>query len=151
MLEWTQCSPFLDTLCAGARLRTTEKTGWLFAVFPDVAELLAVMALRESALGFICLHPDSYVAEAWQMEDFWGFCRSRQGNKEKWEVYCFGFLGRGPMGGCHLLDANNVQVEAHQPVTNVFCGGVLWQVAYYGLCRLFRFRVQGEKGEVIPF
>jgi hypothetical protein len=57
----------------------------------------------------------------------------------------------GPMGGCNLLDANNVEAEANQPVTNIFCGGVLWQVAYHRLYRLFGFGVEGEKGEVIPF
>jgi hypothetical protein len=33
----------------------------------------------------------------------------------KGEVYCFGFFGRGQTGGCHLLDANNVEAEAHRP------------------------------------
>jgi hypothetical protein len=43
------------------------------AVCPDVAELLAVMALRKPILSSICLHPDCDVAEAWQSENFLGF------------------------------------------------------------------------------
>jgi hypothetical protein len=46
---------------------TPETTGWLFDVYPDVAELLAVVSLRESALSSICLYPESNVAEAWQI------------------------------------------------------------------------------------
>jgi hypothetical protein len=94
-----------------------------------LAELPAVVALRESALGSICLHPDSNVAEAWQMENFLGFCRTRQGYKEKGEVYCFGYLRRGPTGGCHLLDANNVEAEAQQPVAGEFCGK--WRITVF--------------------
>jgi hypothetical protein len=40
------------------------QTTWrLLTVCPDVAELLAVVALCEAALGPVCLHPDHYVAE----------------------------------------------------------------------------------------
>jgi hypothetical protein len=35
-----------------------------------MAELLAVMALCEAILGFVHLHLDGDVAEAWQMENF---------------------------------------------------------------------------------
>jgi hypothetical protein len=128
-----------------------QTTGRLFAVCPDVAELLAVVALRESALGSICLHPDNNVAEAWQMEDFLGFCRSRQCNEEKRQVCYFGILWRGPTGGRLLLDADNVEAEAHQPVTNISRWGVLREVVYHHLYGLFGFRVEGEKGEVISF
>jgi hypothetical protein len=34
------------------------------AVCPDVAELLAVLALRKPILSYTCLHPDCDVAEA---------------------------------------------------------------------------------------
>jgi hypothetical protein len=51
-----------------------QTMGWLFGVCSDVAELLAVVALHESALGSICFHPDSNEAEAWQLEDFLGLC-----------------------------------------------------------------------------
>jgi hypothetical protein len=96
----------------------------LFAVDANVAELLAVVTLLESALCSISFHLDHNVAEAWQLEVLFGFRRSRQGYEEKGEVYCFGFLRRGPTGGCHLRDANNIEAEAHPPVTNVFCRGV---------------------------
>jgi hypothetical protein len=47
------------------------QTMWrLFAIGPDVTELLAVVTLRQSALGSVCLHLDGNVAEAWQMEYF---------------------------------------------------------------------------------
>jgi hypothetical protein len=45
----------------------------LFAVSPDVAELLAVVTLRKSTLVSVCLHPDRDVAEALQTENFLGF------------------------------------------------------------------------------
>jgi hypothetical protein len=56
-----------------------QTTGRLFAVRPDVAKLLAVVALREGVLCSICLYLDGNVAEAWRLEDFLGFFRSRQG------------------------------------------------------------------------
>jgi hypothetical protein len=87
----------------------------------------------------------------WQMEGFLGFCRSRQGYEEKRQVCYFGILGRGPTGGRYLLDTDNVEAEAHQPVTNIFCRGVSWEVAYHRLYGFFGFWVEGEKGEVIPF
>jgi hypothetical protein len=56
-----------------------KAAGRLFAVCPDVAELLAVMALRKTILSSICLHPDCDVAEALQSENFLGFCHHWQG------------------------------------------------------------------------
>jgi hypothetical protein len=52
----------------------------LFAICPAVAELLAVTALRKAILSFICLYPDRDVAECWQSENLFGFCRSGQGD-----------------------------------------------------------------------
>jgi hypothetical protein len=47
------------------------QTTWrLFAISRDVTELLAVVTLRQSALGSVCLHLDGNVAEAWQTEYF---------------------------------------------------------------------------------
>jgi hypothetical protein len=74
-----------------------------------VAELLTVMALREGVLRSVRFHLDGNVAEAWHLENLMGFCRSQQGYQEKGEVSYFGFFGRGPMGGRHLLDINNVE------------------------------------------
>jgi hypothetical protein len=70
-----------------------QTAGWLFAIYPDVTELLAVVALRKGILASICLHPDSNVAESWQTENFLGLCRPRQGYEERGEVYDFRLLG----------------------------------------------------------
>jgi hypothetical protein len=51
----------------------------VLAVYPDVAELLAVMALHKTILSSICLYPDCNVTEDWQSENFLGFSRPRQG------------------------------------------------------------------------
>jgi hypothetical protein len=48
----------------------SQTAGRLFAINPDVVELLAVVALGKSSLGSISLHPDSNVEEAWQTENF---------------------------------------------------------------------------------
>jgi hypothetical protein len=55
----------------------------LLEVFPDVAELLAVVALRKTILGFIGLYPDCNEEKAWQSEHSLGFCRSGQGYENK--------------------------------------------------------------------
>jgi hypothetical protein len=52
------------------------------AVCPDVAELLAVLALRNPILSSICLHPDCDVAEALQSEDLLGFYLSGKSDEE---------------------------------------------------------------------
>jgi hypothetical protein len=52
------------------------------------------------------------------------------------------------MGGCHLLDANNVKPEAHQPVRYVFRRGVVWQVAYHRRHRFFGFWIERVIGQV---
>jgi hypothetical protein len=54
----------------------------LLTVCPNVAELLAVVALRKAVLTPVCLHPDFYVAEDCQAENLLGFCRSLQSNEE---------------------------------------------------------------------
>jgi hypothetical protein len=102
-----------------------------------MAELLAVVTLRKTILGSVCLHPDHDVAEAWQTEYFVGFFRPGQGHKEEGQVCNFGVVGRRPAGGCHLLDADNVEAEVHQPVRYVLCRGVEWQVAYHCLYWFF--------------
>jgi hypothetical protein len=71
------------TPCAGGGDHTTNSGGGgLLAVCPDVAELLAVVTLRKSILGFVCLYPDSNVAEVVQLEQLLCFRRSRQGYEE---------------------------------------------------------------------
>jgi hypothetical protein len=57
MAAWTWA------LCAVAAPKP-QATGLWFTVYPDVAELMAVTALRKTILSSICLHPDCDVAEA---------------------------------------------------------------------------------------
>jgi hypothetical protein len=71
-----------------------QTAGRLFAVSPDVAQLLAVVAFGKSILDFIILHPDGNVAEAWQTESFLVLCRPRQGYEEQGKVYDFGPFAR---------------------------------------------------------
>jgi hypothetical protein len=51
-----------------------QKARRWFTNFPDMAEFLAVVALRERVLSSISLHPDSNVAEARQTENFLERC-----------------------------------------------------------------------------
>jgi hypothetical protein len=50
-----------------------------------------------------------------------------------------------------LLDVNNVEAKAHQPVTNVLCRGVDWQVSDYRLYGFLGLGVEGKEGEVTSF
>jgi hypothetical protein len=71
------------------------QSGWrLFAISPDMAELLAVLALGENILGSISLHSDSNVAEAWQKENFVGLCRRLEVYEEQGQVYEFELFRR---------------------------------------------------------
>jgi hypothetical protein len=72
-LGLNQPSLSAGTPCAGGRHHTTN----------NVVELLAVIALRKSVLGFVRLYPDSNMAEVCKPKDFLGFCRSWQGDKEQ--------------------------------------------------------------------
>jgi hypothetical protein len=45
-------------------------TGRMLVVFPNVAELLAVMALRKPILSFIGLYLDCDVSKVWQCKNF---------------------------------------------------------------------------------
>jgi hypothetical protein len=47
---------------------TPHTTEMLLAVVPDTAELLAVVTLHETSLGFVCLYPDRNMAKAHQFE-----------------------------------------------------------------------------------
>jgi hypothetical protein len=59
--------PFADTRFAGDRLHTTYN-GRLLTVVPDMAEILAVVTLRDASLGFVLLYPDCSMAKARQFE-----------------------------------------------------------------------------------
>jgi hypothetical protein len=58
-----RCILFLGTLLVQVIVPAPQAAGRLLAVCPDVAELLAVMALRKTILSFIGLCPDCDVAE----------------------------------------------------------------------------------------
>jgi hypothetical protein len=49
---------FFRTLLVQVAATAPQTTGRLLAVFPNVVELLAVMALRKPVLSFIVLYPD---------------------------------------------------------------------------------------------
>jgi hypothetical protein len=49
---------FFRTVLVKMAAPAPQTTGRLLAVFPNVAELLAVMALRKPILSFIVLHRD---------------------------------------------------------------------------------------------
>jgi hypothetical protein len=51
---------------------TPHKTGSLFAVCPDIAELLAVVTLRETSLGSVRFYPDCNMTKAHQFEYLMG-------------------------------------------------------------------------------
>jgi hypothetical protein len=50
---------------------TPHTKGRLLAVSPDMAELLTVVTLRESSLGFVRICPDRSMAKAHQFEYSW--------------------------------------------------------------------------------
>jgi hypothetical protein len=61
---------------------TPQSAGRLPAVCPEVAKLLAVVALRDSRLRLVEFYFYHYVAEAGQFIDFLGFLRPGKGYKE---------------------------------------------------------------------
>jgi hypothetical protein len=77
-LGWKRYYSSRGTLCECDR-PATQAAGKLLAVCPDVAEIMAVVALSKTILSFIGLYPDWDVAEAFQSEKFLRFCRPRQG------------------------------------------------------------------------
>jgi hypothetical protein len=61
---------FLGALLIWVTFSAPQAAGRLLAICPDVAELLAVVALGKSILGSISLHPDNNVADARQTKIF---------------------------------------------------------------------------------
>jgi hypothetical protein len=57
-----RCFPFLGALLVHVTVPAPQAVRRLLAVFPDVAELLAVMALRKIILSSKFLYPDFDVA-----------------------------------------------------------------------------------------
>jgi hypothetical protein len=52
---------------------TPQAAERLFAIGPDVAKLLTVVALHKGVVGFVRLYTDGNVAAAGQFEDVLGF------------------------------------------------------------------------------
>jgi hypothetical protein len=72
-----------------------------------MAELLAVVTLREAILGFVNLRLNCDIAEAFQFKNFLGFRNARKGYEEKGQEGWCSFSG-GTTGGCHLPDNNDI-------------------------------------------
>jgi hypothetical protein len=45
-----------------------QAPGRFFAVYPDVAKLLAVVIFRQGIMGFVCLHLDSDMTQGCQFQ-----------------------------------------------------------------------------------
>jgi hypothetical protein len=71
MLVW-KIIFFFRTLFVQVAATAPQTTGRLLAVFPNMAKLLAVIALCKPILSFIVFYPDCNVAKAWQSENFLG-------------------------------------------------------------------------------
>jgi hypothetical protein len=56
--------------------RTPQATGRLLTVCPDMAEILAVVTLRQTSLRFISLYLVRDMAEACKFKDLLGYFRS---------------------------------------------------------------------------
>jgi hypothetical protein len=54
---------------------TPLATGRLLAVSPDMAQLMVVVTLRDTSLGFVRLYPDSNTARARQFQFLMGLRR----------------------------------------------------------------------------
>jgi hypothetical protein len=63
-----------------------QTSGRFPAVYPNMPELLAVVALCKAVLNPVGLHPYCYVAEGCQAEDFLRLIQSWQGDEKKGEV-----------------------------------------------------------------
>jgi hypothetical protein len=72
---------------------TPQAAGRLFAIGPDVAKFLAVVALFEGDLGFVGLYLDCDLAEAGQLEYFLGFNGPGKCYKEQGEGNWCSFRG----------------------------------------------------------
>jgi hypothetical protein len=70
------CISFLGALLVQVTAPATETAGRLLAVCTDVAELLAVTALRKTVLASICIPSACNVTEALQSEHFFGILPS---------------------------------------------------------------------------
>jgi hypothetical protein len=117
---WRSVS-LLRALLVQVAAHTPETTGGgLFAVCPDVAELLAVVTLHGTILSFVRLYHDWNVTKAGQSKNFSGFCRPRHGYEKQWKVNSSCSVWRCPAVCCHLFDANNFKSQAHESVRYVF-------------------------------
>jgi hypothetical protein len=70
-----RCILFLWTVSMQVATPTPQTAGRLFAVGPDAAKFLAVVALRKGVLRFVGLYLDGNVAEVGQFKQILGlFC-----------------------------------------------------------------------------
>jgi hypothetical protein len=108
-----RCVPLLRTVFAQVAIPTPQARGRLFAISPDMAKLLAVVALHECVLWFALLYLDGTVAEAGEYEDILDCCHSREDHKEQRQCNACSF--RRLTSGWHLSDANNVNLRSTTP------------------------------------
>jgi hypothetical protein len=82
----------LRTLPVQVAAPAPQTTWRLFAVCPDMAELLAIVALGEVTLGSVRLHLDDNVAEGRKLKNLLRLLRSREGDEEEGELVGCGSL-----------------------------------------------------------
>jgi hypothetical protein len=111
-----------------------QAAGRLLAVCPDMAELLAVMALRKTILSSICL---GILPSSARLLGKGGrfMVSDPSGDDRRVPVICLTLITSKP--------------RLTSP-SDVFCRGVMWQVAYDRLHGFFfGFGVECVKGQVI--
>jgi hypothetical protein len=87
MLVWKMYFLFFKTLLVNVLVLAAQTMGMLIAICLNVAELLAVVALRKPILSFMGLYSDCNVAKGGQSENFLGFCSARQNYEELRNIY----------------------------------------------------------------
>jgi hypothetical protein len=119
-----------------------RQRGRLLAVCPDVAELLAIVALHELSLWLVGFNFFCCVAKAGWFKNFMGFLRPGKGYKEQGRACWCGSLW--PACDRHLFHAYYVKTEFHQSLVNHLSGRVAWQMSDNSLYGLQGFRVEGK-------
>jgi hypothetical protein len=105
----------------------------LFSVFPDVAELLAVVALSKAVMGSVGLHPDRNVAEAWQTENFWDFAALGKVMRKRGRFVILGSSGDGRQVVFICLTLSTLKLRFTSP-SDMSSSGVLcvrWRITAF--------------------
>jgi hypothetical protein len=143
-----RCISFLGALLVQVTAPAPQAVGRLLAFFPDVAELLAVVALGKSILA---LYASTLIA-------MWQWLVSR---KIPWDFAVLGkFIGRrvrfmifDPSGGDRRVAVIFLTLIKSKPrltsPSGVFCSCVVWQVAYHCHHRFSGFGTERVIGHVI--